>query len=72
MPPIPSAREFLHFNVNSRNVSATLNCAANFQCELKVFANHTLDFGCFIDIAIGQRGILGTKSTSYDLKGLTI
>ena len=45
-----------------------LHCAANFQCELKVFANHTLDFGCFIDIAIGQRVIVGTS----DLKGLRI
>ena len=38
-----------------------LHCAANFQCELKVFANHTLDFGCFIDIAIGQSVIVVNK-----------
>ena len=38
-----------------------LHCAANFQCELKVFANHTLDFGCFIDIAIGQNVVVVNK-----------
>ena len=60
MPPIPSAREFLHFNVNSCNVSATLHCATNFQCEFSV-CKHTLDFGYFIDIAIGQSVIVVNK-----------